>query len=114
MIKIGSKLLEARTKRGLSLDEVSQATKIRKEFLSAIEKGNYASLPSSAYAYGFVRNYANFLDIDENFAIALFKREFDSDKTFSVLPQAGTKSKDIKSNKIRLGRSFLLGIPVLI
>lgn len=112
MIKIGTKFSEARRRKGLTLDEISQTTKIRKEFLEAIENGEYAKLPSSAYAYGFVRNYAKFLGLDEGQSIALFKREFDSEKSFEVLPKFSAGS-EISFKKLRVGRNLVLLIGVL-
>ncbi len=49
MITAGQKLYEERIRRGLTLEEIARATKIRSSFLSAIEKGEYKKLPSSAY-----------------------------------------------------------------
>lgn len=113
MIKIGAKFQEARIKKGLTLDEISKITKIRKEFLETIEDGEYSKLPSSAYAYGFVRNYAKFLGLDENKSIALFKREFDSDGTFEVLPKF-VAGDEISFKKLRVGRNFILAFGIFI
>src|SRR3989344_1732239 len=112
MIKIGAKFKDSRIKKGLTLEEVSSVTKIRKEFLEAIEDGEYKKLPSSAYALGFVRNYADFLGLDENRSIALFKREFDSEKSFEVLPKFSAGS-DISFKKLRVGRNIILFIGIL-
>lgn len=87
MIKLGQRLREARQKKGLSLDDVTKATKIRPSFLQAIEKGEYQKLPSSSYAQGFVINYAEFLGFSKREARALFRREFDESAVFSVLPE---------------------------
>jgi cytoskeletal protein RodZ len=114
MTKIGAKFLELRVRKKLSLDEVSSATKIKKEFLEAIENGDFIDLPSSTYAYGFVRNYAKFLGLNENQATALFRREFDSENSFEVLPQGLFKKENLTSKKIRIGRNFILILGVFI
>ena len=87
MIKIGQLLHERRIQRGLSLDEVTQATKIRPAFIKAIEHGEFHKLPASSYAQGFVVNYAEFLGLAKKEALALYHREFDEVKTFSVIPE---------------------------
>jgi cytoskeletal protein RodZ len=87
MIRIGTRLREVRQKKGLTLADVSQNTKIRTEFLEAIENGEYNKLPSASYAQGFVRNYASFLGVPEKEALALFRREFDEERIYRVLPQ---------------------------
>ena len=114
MTRIGTKFLELRLKKKLTLEEVSSATKIKKDFLESIEKGDYKKLPSSAYAYGFVRNYAKFLGINEDQAIAMFKREFDSEKTFDVLPKSFAKKEEYTKSKIRVGRNSLIALAVFI
>lgn len=92
MIRVGTKLRETRLKKRLTLADVSQNTKIRKEFLEAIEEGDYAKLPSASYAQGFVRNYASFLGLPEQETLALFRREFDEEKIYRVLPQGFTNA----------------------
>ena len=61
MKTVGSILKEAREAKRFSLDQVEQATKIRRNFLEAIEGDAYHVLPSVSYAKGFVKNYAGYL-----------------------------------------------------
>src|SRR5919206_4319841 len=51
--KIGRLLEQKRKERGLTLEEVEQATKIRKRYLTALEHDNYAILRDAVYARGF-------------------------------------------------------------
>lgn len=76
MRSISEILKEEREKKGLSIDDVVATTKIRRDFIVAIERGNFKSLPSDAYAMGFVKNYAQFLGIPEIRAAALMRREY--------------------------------------
>ena len=62
--KIGRILEQKRKEQGLSLEEVEQATKIRKRYLDGLERENYAVLPDGVYAQGFLKTYANFLGLD--------------------------------------------------
>ena len=62
--KIGRFLEQKRKERGLSLEEVEQATKIRKRYLTGLEREDYAMLPDAVYAHGFLKTYANFLGLD--------------------------------------------------
>lgn len=113
MTRIGAKFLELRLRKKITLEEVSNATKIKKDFLAAIEKGDFKKLPSPAYAYGFVKNYAKFLGTDEDEAIALFRREYDSEKSFDVLPKSFSRKEDY-SKRIRIGRNTVAVISVFI
>ena len=63
-LSIGSALRRAREKRGLSLEEAEQATKIRARYLDALERQDYGILPASIYVHGFLKTYATFLGLD--------------------------------------------------
>jgi cytoskeleton protein RodZ len=62
--EIGRYLEQTRKERGLSLKEVEQATKIRKRYLTGLERENYTILPDAVYARGFLKTYANYLGLD--------------------------------------------------
>jgi cytoskeleton protein RodZ len=62
--EIGRFLEQKRKERGLSLEEVEQATKIRKRYLTGLEREDYAMLPDAVYARGFLKTYANYLGLD--------------------------------------------------
>ncbi|MCL5434839.1 MAG: helix-turn-helix domain-containing protein [Patescibacteria group bacterium] len=115
MIRAGQKLEEARLQKNLSLADVSQSTKIKVGFLDAIEKGEYERLPSVAYAQGFVRNYARFLNMPEKETLALFRREFDEEKTLRVLPQGFAKTKEFSLSRFKSKQTlFLVSLVFLI
>lgn len=106
MVHVGEKLNEERIKRGLSLDEVAKATKIRVSFLAAIEKSEYQELPSGTYAHGFVRNYARFLKLPEQEILALFKREYAEEKFVKVLPEGMAKKDDFPLKKFKFTQAL--------
>lgn len=87
MVKLGQRLRDQRVQKGLSVDDVTRATHIRPGFISAIEKSEYHKLPASAYARGFVLNYAEYLGLSRRETLALFRREFDEAKAITVLPE---------------------------
>ena len=62
--EIGRFLEQKRKERGLSLEDVEQATKIRKRYLTGLEREDYAMLPDAVYARGFLKTYANYLGLD--------------------------------------------------
>jgi cytoskeleton protein RodZ len=62
--KIGPILEKARMERGLTLEEAEHATKIRKRYLSGLEREDYGVLPDAVYARGFLKTYANYLGLD--------------------------------------------------
>jgi len=60
---IGERLRNAREARGLSLDEIEAATRIRRRYLEALEAEAFDQLPGAAYAKGFLRSYASYLGL---------------------------------------------------
>lgn len=74
--RIVFRLRDERRKQGLSLDNVADALRIRKSYISAIENERFAELPGPTYALGFVGSYAQLLDLDRNAVVARFREEF--------------------------------------
>ena len=70
---IGPSLREARIRRGVGLDRVEAATRIRIRYLEAIEDDRWDELPAEAYAKGFLRTYASYLELDPQQYLAAFR-----------------------------------------
>tara|TARA_B000000557_G_C20791591_1_gene451276 strand:+ start:546 stop:1439 length:894 start_codon:yes stop_codon:yes gene_type:complete len=64
MNTLGEKLAEARMKKGLSIQECSEQTKIRVSFLEAFEQDNFDIDLPDIYKKGFMKNYAELLGLD--------------------------------------------------
>lgn len=60
---IGEQLKQARIKRGLTLEQVSKVTHIRTHYLEALENDQRDALPSTVQGRGFLRLYADFLNL---------------------------------------------------
>lgn len=74
-MSVGMEFRRARNRQSLSLDTVARDLNIGKEFLAAIEDNDTEHLPEPAYAIGFVRSYARYVDLDAAEMIARFKAE---------------------------------------
>jgi cytoskeleton protein RodZ len=61
---IGAQLRTAREAKGLSIGTVSQRTRVPARALSAIERNDRTALPPPAFSRGFVRTYAEEVDLD--------------------------------------------------
>ena len=83
----GAYLKSQREKKGLSLQEIHEKTRIRPEVLKNIETGE--NLPSPAYLKGFLRIYARALDLDE----AKLLREFFKKKPVKISSSEKSSSK---------------------
>lgn len=80
MKTVGQVLKEEREKKFYTLEEIEKATKIRRELLEALEKGEYQKLPPPTFIQGFIKNYGKFLRLDIEKLLAIFRREFSDQK----------------------------------
>ena len=70
---IGELLQSEREKKGLSLNDVENATKIRARYIQALETEKFEIIPGEVYRLGFLRNYARLLNLDPEAMIVRYK-----------------------------------------
>ena len=75
MSRLGELLRQQREKRGITLDQAAADTRIREKFLKALEDGDLQSLPGAVYTKGFLRNYADYLGLDDEELVVQFHEE---------------------------------------
>ena len=64
LASFGEELRREREIRGISLKEISDATKISKRFLDALERNDHKTLPAPVFTRGFVREYARYVGLN--------------------------------------------------
>lgn len=64
MRTIGQRLKAVREEKHLTLEKVFEATRIRIQYLQALEADDHSVLPSPVQARGYLRNYAEYLSLD--------------------------------------------------
>lgn len=80
MKSVGEILKEGRKEKRLSLEKVAESTKIRLVYLKALENDQYSKLPSLTSGRGFLKNYADFLELSSDEILAIFRRDFNEKK----------------------------------
>ena len=75
MSSLGEQLRAQRERKGITLEQAAADTRIREKFLTALEAGDYPALPGAVYTRGFLRNYAEYLDLETDELVALFQQE---------------------------------------
>jgi cytoskeletal protein RodZ len=91
---LGSKLKQARETRQLSLQEVEWATKIRGEYLQALEDEQFDKLPSGTHARGFLRSYARYLELDPDPLIDEYNNSNAATEIVSTRPAVRPRERD--------------------
>ena len=65
-IEIGQILQEARETAKISLEDAEASLRIKKEYLIALESGNFNLLPGTTYVSGFLKSYTQYLGLNIN------------------------------------------------
>ena len=93
---IGTILKSSRLKNKKSLEDISSELCIRKIYLTALEEGDYETLPPVPYGVGYVRTYARYLGLNPERAVKLYKSasivEEQKDEQDEVIPEAAKAS----------------------
>ncbi|MDZ4298283.1 MAG: DUF4115 domain-containing protein [Moraxellaceae bacterium] len=114
---IGSKLREARERKGLSAETVSRETMLTLRYVQALETDDYAALPGTAFVRGYVRRYAELVGLNADELIATFDESLPSSKRLvSVRPiltpdestAVSSSTAGMIANKIPLSRLLVI------
>lgn len=108
----GELLRDKRLLKELTLADVAAKTKIKLEYLEAIEHSEFTKLPSSTFAKGFLRNYASFLYLNPDTIVAMFRRDFMENDKGEIIPRGlvtplGVKPKFFTVSMILIGVATL-------
>jgi cytoskeletal protein RodZ len=86
--RFGETLRAQREKKGITLEQAASDTRIREKFLKALEDSDYRTLPGAVYTKGFLRNYAEYLELPTEELVVQFHQERDqpdAPRTFKPL-----------------------------
>src|SRR5256885_5920464 len=82
----GGKLRDARERRGISLRQIANATKISIAALEALERNDISRLPGGIFGRAFVRSYAVEVGLDPETTIQEFIAQFPNDSVTAGHP----------------------------
>lgn len=94
MESIGHKLSSNREKKKITIQKAASDLLIKVEILKAIEAEEWQKLPQAPFVKGFIQNYAEYLGLDVDHTLALFRRAYDEKKYI----HKDTSIKKIKPN----------------
>jgi len=76
MTEIGTWLKQARESRGMTLEQVSQVTKVRFGLLMDMEAGRLHKLPERVFVRGFVQAYAEAVEVPAEEALGILEQHY--------------------------------------
>jgi cytoskeletal protein RodZ len=84
---IGELLTTERQKRGLTIPQVVDATKIQPSYLIALEANQFEKLPSATFVKGFIKSLADFYSQDPQPLLATLRRDFKESAQGKLVPR---------------------------
>ncbi len=113
-LDIGKILNEARIRHRLSLDEVSETLRIRRDYIAALEQNRWDDLPGEVYGQGFLRSYGRLIDLDGDKLVDLRRTLIGGQSTkhplmdsskgtgiFTSPVPSGTTNSHLRSQRVR-------------
>lgn len=93
MESIGEKLRTAREKNNFTIEQIARDTHVAKRFLKALEDEDFSVFPGETYAMGFLRNYAEYLGLNAEELVSLYRnlKIQEQPLPMSELLEAGSK-----------------------
>jgi cytoskeletal protein RodZ len=105
MSDFGTTLREARERRGITLRQIADHTKISIASLEALERSDASRLPGGIFARSFVRSYADEVGLDPDATVEAFLDRFSDDARFAVI--SGTAPVESEPQAPRLASTVL-------
>jgi cytoskeleton protein RodZ len=104
----GATLRDARTRRGVSLRQIANATKISVSVLEALERNDISRLPGGIFGRAFVRSYAIEVGLDPETAIQDFIAQFPHDSVTVGHPTSEqNEDNEVLESDRRMAGTFL-------
>jgi cytoskeleton protein RodZ len=92
-VSVGASLAQAREERGLSVEDVSTATRIRAGLIRAIEADDFSGCGGGVYARGHIRSISRTIGIDPEPLIAEFDRSHLDDPPPALVPTSAVDAE---------------------
>jgi len=112
--RLSTILKNEREKRGLVPAQIEKATKIRKEYIIALEKGKFSVLPEEVYIRSFLRTLAKFFNLDPVILIERYREEIDPKKPGTRKPVNFRTGRLKEPLIIVTPRNLTIGLGILV
>jgi len=84
---IGEILSDERQFHRLSVEELAKRTRIRAEYLIALEKNEFDLLPAAAFVKGYIKTYAQVFGFDPQPLLGILRRDFKESAKGKLVPR---------------------------
>ena len=111
---IGPALHKARLARGKTLEEASRDTRIRPEYLQALEREAFGSLRGDVFVRGFLRSYSSYLGLNPDKVVHVYGRTWQAARREVPPKPPGKHPPALKSLHRRANWKLAVGVALVI
>jgi cytoskeletal protein RodZ len=105
---VGGKLREARERKGVSLRQIANATKISVGMLDALERNDIKRLPGGIFSRAFVRSFANEVGLDPEKMTQEFIAQFSDDSVATGAASTQIEDNEALESARRTASTFII------
>ena len=84
---VGELLRDERLRHALSIADLSKKTKIRPQYLEALENNEFSKLPAAPFVKAYIKIYASLFEFDHEPLLGLLRRDFKESAKGTLVPQ---------------------------
>lgn len=110
MKTIGETLISRREHLKLSLDDIEKKLHIRKRYLVAMENNDFSAFSSPNYIRGFIKNYSEFLGLDSDKVLPVFRRQYEAKEEKEIMPKGVSNPLDNPVLKVTPHRAAIVSV----
>jgi cytoskeletal protein RodZ len=110
----GARIRQARERRGISLRQIAETTKISVSVLEALERNDISRLPGGIFSRGFVRSYAVEIGVDPEQTVRDFMAQFPHDSVTAGSPHVIVNELGPGTRRLDPRALMLLGTIVVV
>ena len=116
-IQLGQQFQLAREKRNLAIGDVAAELKVLGSAVKGIESGDYSAIKGSVFVKGYIKAYANFLQLDIDACMALYAEsiaEAQEVAPTALIANASKNANLVKITIIAIVAVILIGLVYLL
>jgi len=115
MASLGQELKRERELRGITLEEISESTKIGMKFLQALEEDKLEVMPNKFFIKAVLRTYAKFLGLEEHSVLNRYHEiSILQEQSQQAEKQIIEKKEETSKNEKIWTIAVIVGVPLLI
>lgn len=110
MKSIGQTLKAARLKKNFTIEDIHKFIKVHPKYIKAMENNDYSIFDGKVHSKGFLKIYAEFLELDLEELLALWRREYEASFDERSHQKDGklAKLRSLEPDKLVITPSFLI------